>query len=270
VELQGKTALITGAARGQGRSHAIELARRGADIIALDICKPVAAAPYAMGTADDLAETAEQVEKLDRRVITGEVDVRDAAKLRSLVESAAAELGGVDIVVANAGILSFGSPEPDDLIFDEIMSINVGGVRNTVQAAAPFLIEQGRGGSVILISSTQGLNGKGGNGTGAADGYCASKHAIVGLMRTYAHWLAPHNVRVNSLHPTGVNTPMVTNDIVSAYFAAGKGGNAIVNLLSVDMIEPSDVSNAVAWLASDRARFVTGVTLPVDAGMLIS
>jgi SDR family mycofactocin-dependent oxidoreductase len=270
MKLSGKVALVTGAARGQGRSHSVELARQGADIIAIDICKPIDVAPYPMGTSEDLAETASQVEALDRQIVTAEVDVRDFLTMQATVQQAAAALGGLDIVVANAGILSFGSELPGDHIFREIMEVNLFGTRNTIQAAAPLMIEQDRGGSIVLISSTQGLSGRGGDGSGASDGYCASKHAVVGLMRTYAHWLSPHSIRVNSVHPTGVNTPMVTNEIVADYFASGRAGNAIVNLLPVPVIEPSDVSHAIAWLVSDEGRYVTGVTLPVDAGMLVS
>src|ERR1700674_5501182 len=162
MKLSGKVALVTGAARGQGRSHSVELARQGADIIAIDICKPIDVAPYPMGTSEDLAETASQVEALDRQIVTAEVDVRDFLTMQATVQQAAAALGGLDIVVANAGILSFGSELPGDHIFREIMEVNLFGTRNTIQAAAPLMIEQDRGGSIVLISSTQGLSGRGG------------------------------------------------------------------------------------------------------------
>jgi SDR family mycofactocin-dependent oxidoreductase len=268
--LDGKVALVTGAGRGQGRSHCLALAERGANIIAIDICAPIDTVPYPLATPAELEETAALVEKLDQRVVTYQADVRDRVRLNDVVATGIRELDGIDIVVANAGVLAFGSDSEDHLIFEDIMQINVTGVRNTVHSAASLLIDQGRGGSVILTGSTQSFNGRGGNGSGAAEGYTASKHAVVGLMRSFAHWLAPHRIRVNSLHPTGVATPMVTSDKPRAYFEAGHAGSAIVNLLDVDVIESADVSHAVTWLASDAARYVTGIALPIDAGMLIT
>ena len=267
-QLEGKTALITGAARGQGRSHAVRLAQEGANIIALDICRQIESVAYPMGTADDLRQTTAAVENLGRSIVAREVDVRDLSALRTAVSEGIAELGSVDIVLANAGI-GMMSPDIDDArAFRDQMEVNLFGVWNTVQAAAPAMIEQGTGGAIVLTGSTLGLVGRGGDGTGGSDGYCASKHAIVGLGRTWSHWLAPHNIRVNSVHSTGANTPMVVNDAVAKLFADSptSSGADVGNLLNVELIEAADVSNAIAWLVSDQARYVTGIALPVDAG----
>jgi SDR family mycofactocin-dependent oxidoreductase len=266
--LDGKVAFITGAARGQGRSHAIRLAEEGADIIAVDICAQMETVAYPMSTPEDLAQTVKQVEALSRRIVATQADVRDLAALRSAVAAGVRELGPVDIIIANAGIAAMGAPNPDDeQTFRDTVDVNLGGARNAVQAAVPSMIDAGRGGAIVLTSSTQGLFGRGGDGSGALDGYAASKHAVVGLMRTYAHWLAPHRIRVNTIHPTGVRTPMVVNEIAEDYFATTPAAAQMAaNLMDVDMVEPDDVSNAVLFLVSDDGRFVTGVVFPVDAG----
>lgn len=271
-KLDGKVVLITGAARGQGRSHALRLAEEGADIIAVDICAQVETVGYPMSTPEDLDETVARVEELDRRVVAHRADVRDAAALRAAVGDGVSRLGGVDIVLANAGIASIGGdPATDDAAaFRDLIDINLTGVWNTVQAAAPTMIEQGRGGAIVLTSSTQGLTGRGGDGSGAMDGYCAAKHGVVGLMRTFTHWLAPHDIRVNSVHPTGVDTPMINNSVIADHIAANPAiAGALTNLLDVPMVDARDISNAIAWLVSDEARYVTGVTLPVDAGFTV-
>jgi SDR family mycofactocin-dependent oxidoreductase len=271
-KLDGKVALITGAARSQGRSHAVRLAQAGADIIAIDVCRQVATLSYPLSTPDDLAETASQVKALDRQIVSAEVDVRDVAGLRSVVDDGVAQLGRIDIVVANAGILGLtNDPNADqDLLFREVIDINLVGVWNTVTAAAPRMIADERGGSIVLISSTQGLSGRGGNGTGWLTGYGAAKHGIVGLMRSFSHWLAPHNIRVNSIHPTGIATDITVNETMDSILTANPELTAAFsNLMPVPMIEAMDVSNAIAWLVSDEARYVTGVTLPVDAGFTV-
>jgi SDR family mycofactocin-dependent oxidoreductase len=271
-KLDGKVAFITGAARGQGRSHALRLAQEGADIIAVDICRQVESVAYPMSTEEDLAETVSQVEALDRRIVSSVGDVRDPAAMRAVVAEGIAQLGGVDIVLANAGILSVSTRAnvDQDALFREVVDINLTGVWNTVRAAAPAMIEQGRGGAIVLTSSTQGLTGRGGDGGGALTGYSAAKHGVVGLMRSFAHWLAPHNIRVNTVHPTGVNTGMIVNDVIGEVFAAQPDmAAALSNLMPVDMVEPIDISNAIAWLVSDEARYVTGITLPVDAGFTV-
>src|SRR5581483_3292846 len=221
---------------------------------------------------DDLAETVSQVEALDRRIVSTIADVRDSAALRTVVEEGVAQLGGVDIVLANAGVFGVSAlPDVDhDALFREVIDINLTGVWNTVSAAAPTMIQQARGGSVIITSSAAGLSGCGGDGTGAFVGYQAAKHGVVGLMRSFAHWLAPHDIRVNSVHPTGVNTPMIVNENMERYRETRPSmDDTLSNLLPVPLVEAIDISNAIAWLASDEARYVTGVTLPVDAGFLV-
>ncbi|HWM59118.1 MAG TPA: mycofactocin-coupled SDR family oxidoreductase [Pseudonocardia sp.] len=271
----GKVALITGAARGQGRSHAVRLAAEGADVIALDICHDIDSVAYDLGTPADLEETARLVREQDRRVVTGQVDVRDADALAAAVAAAAGELGGIDVVLANAGI---GIMDPADQrrAFRDQLDVNLVGPWNTVQAAAPIMIEQGRGGAVVLTSSAFGLTGRGGDGQGGSDGYVASKHGVVGLMRTFATWLAPHGIRVNCVNPSGVATRMVLNPAVEALFGGGdepaanpKSVGDVANLFDVALVEVEDVTAAVAFLASDEARYITGVALPVDAGMLV-
>ena len=269
--LDGKVALITGAARGQGRSHAVTLAGLGADVIAVDICAQIDTVGYPMATKEDLAQTVAEVEALDRRIVAAEVDVRDGEALRAAVNQGVAELGGVDIVLANAAIASLGTAADDaSRVFQATLDVNLTGVWHTVHAAAPFMIEQGGGGAIVLTSSTQGLSGRGGDGSPALEAYCASKHAVVGLMRSWANWLAPHRIRVNTVHPTGVNTPMVHNDAMRRHAEEHPSMiAAMTNLLPVEIVEPADISNAVAWLVSDAARYVTGVTLPVDAGFSV-
>lgn len=264
-ELDGKVALVTGAARGMGRSHAVGLAGQGADIIAVDICAQIDTVPYPMATPQDLAETARAVEALGRRIITRQADVRDRAALQDAVNAGVAVLGPVDIVVANAGI-SARSPQAPDQTWQDIIDVNLTGVFYTIEVTWPMMVERGAGGAVILISSTGGLTGVGGTEPGRI-AYTAAKHGVVGLMRSYANFLAPHSIRVNSVHPTGVSTPMVENDFTRALRDSNPDafpGNA----LPVELIEPADVTSAVVWLAADGARYVTGVTLPVDAGFV--
>ena len=271
----GKVVLITGAARGQGRSHALRLASEGADVIAVDICAPLDGVAYPMATRGDLDETVAGIREHGGRVSAHVADVRDADAIGKAVTAGVEELGGVDAVLANAGI---GMASPDvsaAQAFRDQLDVNTVGVWNTVQAAAPIMIAQGRGGAVVVTSSSMGLSGRGGDGSGQMDGYIASKHALVGLMRGWAHWLAPHSIRVNSVHPSGVATTMVLNDAVAALFTdppAGSGTGQVPdvgNLLPVGLLEPGDITAAVSWLISDEARYVTGVALPVDAGFTV-
>jgi SDR family mycofactocin-dependent oxidoreductase len=264
-KLEGKVAFITGAARGQGRSHAIRLAEEGADIIAVDLCRQIATVGYPMSTPEDLAETARQVEALDRRIYAAEADVRDEAGLKKAFEAGVAELGPVDIVLANAGIAPM-SLHPAEQEWQDVIDVNLTGVYNTVKTVAPSMIERGQGGAIVLTSSTAGINGIGGNTPGGL-GYTASKHGVVGLMRAFANYLAPYRIRVNTVHPTGVNTPMVVNEVMQEFLQADPTmGQSMMNALPVDMVEPVDISNAILFLVSDEGRYVTGVTLPVDAG----
>ena len=243
----------------------MRLAQEGADIIAVDICAQIDSVPYPMATSADLAETADQVEALDRRIVSRKADARDTGALQAALDSGVAELGPVDIVVANAGIAPLALHDLPGA-WQDVIDVNLTGVFNTVEAAVPSMIAGGRGGSIVLISSTAGLNGIGGSTPGGL-GYSAAKHGVVGLMRSYANNLAKHSIRVNSVHPTGVNTPMVVNEAVGAFIASDPTlGDALANALPVTMLEPNDISNAIVWLASDDAKYVTGVTLPVDAG----
>ncbi|WP_336659842.1 mycofactocin-coupled SDR family oxidoreductase [Leucobacter sp. USHLN153] len=262
--LEGKVAFITGAARGQGRSHAIRLAQEGADIIAIDLCEQVSSVPYPMSTPEDLAETVKQVEALDRRIHATQADVRDRAALQAAFDAGVAELGRIDIVLGNAGIAPMSlNPTPDE--WQDVLDINLTGVYHTVEVAKQALIDNG-GGAIVLTSSTAGINGIGGNTPGGL-GYTAAKHGVVGLMRSYANILAQHSIRVNTVHPTGVNTPMVVNDAMQEFIQQDPAmGQAMMNALPVDMLEPVDISNAILFLVSDEARYVTGVTFPVDAG----
>jgi SDR family mycofactocin-dependent oxidoreductase len=272
----GKIAVITGAARGQGRSHAVRLATEGADVIALDICRDIDSVAYDLATSADLKETARLVAEQGRRIVTAEVDVRDADALTEAVTDGARQLGGLDVVLANAGIGIMDPTADPRRAFRDQLDVNLVGVWNTVHAAAPIMIEQGRGGAVVLTSSAFGLIGRGGDGQGGTDGYVASKHGVVGLMRTFATWLAPHGIRVNCVNPSGVATRMVLNPAVEALFGGGddpvpepKPVDDVANLFDVALVDVQDITAAVAFLASDEARYVTGVALPVDAGMLV-
>ncbi|MGQ0630420.1 MAG: mycofactocin-coupled SDR family oxidoreductase [Sporichthyaceae bacterium] len=267
--LDGKVALITGAARGMGRSHAVRLAGDGAHILALDICADIPTVAYPLGTAEDLAETVALVEAQGRTALPLVADVRDLAATGAAIAAGVEQLGRLDITIANAGVALSAYGIDDAQAFGDQIAINLVGVWNTVHSAAPAMIAAGNGGSVVLISSVMGLTGKLGGGNGCADGYTASKHAQVGLMRAWSRWLAPHDIRVNSIHPGGVATPMVLNEAMSVVFAdmtPPTHGSEVGNLLDVTILPPEQISNAVAWLVSDEARYITGVTLPVDAG----
>jgi SDR family mycofactocin-dependent oxidoreductase len=269
--MDGKVALITGAARGQGRSHAVRLAEEGAEIIALDICAQLETAPYEMSTVDDLAETVKLVEDLDRRIVAREADVRDLAALQRVVEDGISEFGHIDVVCANAGIGTIASAlEMDELTWDQMIDVNLTGVWKTIKAALPPMIERGNGGAVIITSSVAGLMG-----FPNLAHYSAAKHGVVGIMRVLAQELAPHMIRVNTVHPTTVNTPMIMSDAFINLIrpdleqpTAADMGEAFkgLNCLPIPWVESVDISNAVLWLASDEARYVTGVALPVDAG----
>ena len=271
----GKVAFITGAARGQGRSHAIRLAQEGADIIAVDLAGQIGSVPYPMATPDDLAETVKEVEALDRRIVATQADVRDYAAVKAALDDGVAQLGHLDIVSANAGIFSFGTLDQlSETEWRDMIDVNLTGVWHTAKAAIPHLRAAG-GGSMILTSSGLGLEGMPNVGH-----YVTAKHGIVGLMRTLALELAPDMIRVNSLHPTTVNTDMIQNAATYELFAsdlpeAERTREVVserfqsINALPIPWVEPVDISNAVIWLASDESRYVTGVTLPIDAGELL-
>jgi SDR family mycofactocin-dependent oxidoreductase len=263
--VEGKVAFITGAARGQGRSHAIRLAQEGADIIAIDLCGPVANVPYAASTPEDLATTVKEVEALDRRIIASQVDTRDRDGLKKAIDDGVAQLGKLDIVVANAGICIIGgwdqiTPE----VWKDTLDVNLTGTWNSVQLAVPHLIANG-GGSVIMTSSAAGLKG-----LPFLTPYVASKFAVNGLGKALAAELAEHKIRVNTLHPTGVETPMGSSDGTAAFgellAAHPSVGGMLANMLPIETTQPVDQSNAVLFLASDEARYVTALSMTVDAG----
>ncbi|MFJ9007937.1 mycofactocin-coupled SDR family oxidoreductase [Streptomyces canus] len=261
----GKVALITGAARGQGRSHAIRLAEEGADIIAVDICAPVEGIGYAMATPDDLRETEKQVCERGRRIITAEVDIREGHALSEAVREAVGQMGGLDVVVANAGV---GVTEHWDEFthqqWDAVIGVNLTGTWNTVLACVPHLLARG-GGSVIAISSVAGVVG-----LPFVAPYVASKHGVVGLTRALSNELADRRVRVNAICPTGVAGTGILDGMGAGPLASASDRvkSSYLNALQVDTVEKSDVSDAVLYLASDESRYVTGITLPVDAGLV--
>ena len=265
-ELTGKVAFITGAARGQGRAHAIKLASAGADIIALDLCEQIESVPYPLATDDDLAITVELVEKTGARIVACRADVRDREAVKAALRRGTEELGDrLDIVVANAGIAPMTAVDA----WQDVIDVNLTGVYNTVDVAMKPMIKFGNGGSIVLISPVAGLVGVGAPIAGAV-GYTAAKHGMVGIMRAYANFLAQYSIRVNSVHPAGVNTPMIDNDFTRSWLDGvaqqGHGGPDMSNALPVQALEPEDIANAVFWLVSDAARYVTGTALPVDAG----
>jgi SDR family mycofactocin-dependent oxidoreductase len=265
--LAGKVAFITGAARGQGRAEAVRLASDGASIIAIDICDQIASVPYPMATSDDLAATVKLVEDTGARIIAREADVRDQQSLKAAVDAGLDAFGRLDIVVANAGVAPMENGTDG---WRDAIDVNLTGVYNTVEVSKAAILEHGDGGSIILISSAAGLIGIGPDDPGSF-GYGAAKHGVVGLMRLYANHLAPHNIRVNTIHPTGVNTPMINNEHTRQYLerlAVENPGLFSANALPVFAVEAEDIAAAVAWLASDEARYVTGITLPVDAGVV--
>ena len=270
----GKVAFITGAARGQGRSHAITLAREGADIIAVDIAAQIASVPYPMATPQDLAQTVKEVEATGRRIVATVADVRDYDALKDALDDGVAQLGRLDIVSANAGITSYGrAQELPEQTWQDVIDVNLTGEWHAAKAAIPHLRAAGRGGSIILTSSDLGLKAAANQAH-----YVSASHGVIGLMRTLALELAPDFIRVNALAPTAVDTPMVMNsatyrllrpDLENPTADDMAGPAAALNALPIPWVEPVDISNAVLWLASDEARYVTGVALPVDAGIVI-
>ena len=274
TSMEGKVAFVTGAARGQGRSHALRLAEAGADVIVVDRCADVESVPYPLATEADLSATAEAIRGLGRRVVATRADVRDYDDLQQAVDDGVAELGGLDVVVANAGILSFGETVSlTEGQWRDMVDTNLTGAWHTAKVAAPHLIASGDGGSMVFICSVAGLKGMRNIGH-----YVAAKHGMVGLMRTLAIELAPHRIRVNTVHPTNVDTDMIQNPASMRLFVPEVEDPtkeqaarvlASLNALPVPWVEPQDVSNAVLFLASEQARYVTGCTMTVDAGLTI-
>lgn len=273
--LEGKVAFITGAARGQGRAEAVRLAADGADILAVDICEDIASMDYPNATSAELEETAALVEKEGRTCVAVKADTRDLAGLQKAFDHGLASLGGVDIVVANAGIVRLTDPEPgtDAQVWKDIVDVNLTGTWNTVNVALPTLRSQGQGGVIVITSSSSGLRTTPLLRTGAV-AYTATKTALVGLMKQLAGALAPESIRVNTVHPTGVATGMTMNDTMAALFGATTRGEetglaTMQNALPIEILQPEDIANAVAFLVSDQAAYITGVALPVDAGFCV-
>ncbi|GAA2446156.1 mycofactocin-coupled SDR family oxidoreductase [Actinomadura vinacea] len=265
ARLTGKVAFITGAARGQGRAEAVRLAAEGADIIAIDIARnPSPHVKYAPATEAELEETAKLVKEQGRRVLTREVDVRDLAGLESVVRDGVAELGRLDIVVANAGIANYGLTwDLSEEQWQDVIDINLTGVWKTVKATVPTLIEQGQGGSIIIISSVAGLKGM-----PFLAHYASSKHGVVGLAKTLANELGEHDIRVNTIHPHGVRTGMNDNSLQSFIEKSPDLGPIYMPALPYPLVEPEDIANMVAFLASDEGKYITGTQLRVDLGAL--
>jgi SDR family mycofactocin-dependent oxidoreductase len=274
--MAGKVAFITGAARGQGRSHAVRLAEEGADIIAVDICADIDSVTpyYPLATAEELDQTVKQVESLGRRIVARKADVRDLAGLQAALDAGLAEFGHVDTVVANAGIATYGKAwELTSEQWRDMIDVNLTGVFHTAKVAIPSMIEAGNGGCIVFTSSIGGLKG-----IQQVAHYVAAKHGIVGLMRTLANELGPYRIRVNTVHPTNVDTIMIQNPGTYGMFAPGDpeptqekamAGFMSLNTLPVPWVESADISNAVLYLASEEGRYVTGITLPVDAGAFV-
>jgi SDR family mycofactocin-dependent oxidoreductase len=274
VDLTGQVALVTGAARGQGRSHALALAQAGADVVVVDIADQIATVPYPMSTPGDLAETARRVEALDRRCVAIQADVRSLPALTEAVEAARTQLGRLDIVVANAGICIIEEAwTTSSAQWDDIIGVNLTGVFNTLRAATPVLMEQGSGGSMIVTASVAGIRAQ-----ANIAAYNAAKHGVLGVMKSFALELAPLGIRVNAVAPGNVDTPMIDNpamfqrfrpDLTDPQKADAEPGFAAMNPMPVPWVDPADISAAVLWLASSESRYVTGQAIAVDAGLLL-
>lgn len=268
--VEGKVAFISGIARGQGRSHAVRLAEEGADIIGFDICADNPSVEYPLATEGDLEETIALVEKFGQKCYAKVADVRDFDAVKAIVDGGVDELGRLDIVLANAGIMPItGQQRLENAAFYTAVDVMLSGVFNTVQASIPHLRAGGRGGSIVITSSTNGLVGGRADSNPGVLGYGAAKHGVVGLMRAWANTLAPENIRVNTLHPTGVSSPMVVNEAFGRYVQEFPEIAAnLQNPLPVPngMLEPSDVTDVVMHLVSDAGRYTTGTTVVVDAG----
>ncbi|MFJ6263085.1 mycofactocin-coupled SDR family oxidoreductase [Rhodococcus erythropolis] len=271
--MDGKVVFITGAARGQGRAQAIRFAEEGASIVACDIADQIASVPYPMGTEDELQETASQIEKLNQRCVAVKADARNAADMTRLAQVAMTEFGRIDTLIVTHGISNgTGGWDASDEQFDDIIDVNLRGVWQACRAIIPHLIEGGRGGSIVLTSSVAGLQAF----TGLVPAYVASNAGVIGLTRALSAELASHWIRVNALCPGTVDTPMIMNDNIMSLFAGKQTGGTreetefaarALALLPAPFLEARDLANAALWLASDEARYVTGIAVPVDLGM---
>lgn len=268
----GKVAFVTGGARGQGRSHAENLAREGADVVLLDLCSQIESVQYAMSGPADLAETVALVEKHDRRALAIEADVRDNAAVVDAVQQGVAEFGHIDLVVANAGIMPTTGPGSRELqAWTDTIDVMLTGVFHTVRETTQAMLDNGNGGSVVITGSTSSFRGV------AYDvellnpgqvGYGAAKHGVIAIMKNFARALGQYGIRVNMVAPAGVRTPMVVNEEFSALRGSSPPG-WMANAMNLDLAEPQDISDATLWLLSDESRYVTGTAIPVDAGQLL-
>jgi SDR family mycofactocin-dependent oxidoreductase len=268
VQLDGKVAVITGGARGQGRAHALRLAREGADIVVCDVAAQLKSVPYPMAEPADLEETVRLVEQMGRRCIGVVADVRDTPAMQELADRAVNELGRIDILLANAGIMTVAENVWDisDQQWEETVGVNLTGAFKACRAVIPHMIEGGRGGSIVITSSVAGLRSY-----PKLTDYAAAKHGVVGLMRNLAHELGPHSIRVNTVHPTSVATPMSFNTFFGDWMSAHQELVPFMteNVLPGGALDAADVAEVISWLVSDQARWVTGATIPVDAGFLL-
>ena len=264
--LDGRVAFITGAARGQGRAHAVRLASDGADVIAVDLCDQIASVPYPMATPDDLAATVKLVEDVGGRIFATQADVRELDSLKTALKAGVEEFGGrLDVVIANAGI----APMAGENAWHDVIDVNLTGVHHTVEVAMRPMIKAGNGGAIVLISSVMGLVGLASPFAGSI-GYAAAKHGVVGLMRSYANLLLPQGIRVNSIHPAGVRTPMIDNEFTRKWLSEMTGGDEgpsdMAGAANMETVEPEVIADTVAWLVADTGKHITGVALPVDDG----
>ncbi len=273
--LEGKVALITGAARGQGRAHALRLAEEGADVVAVDICRQIPGVAIPMATPDDLEETADLVRGLGRRVVTGVVDVRDQAALADVVAAGVRELGRLDIALANAGVWPIQLEEPTDPaaridVWEASIGVNLTGVWNTLEVAVPHLRAGGRGGSIVITSSSSAIKTIA-DGSVAMAAYTAAKVGVLGLLRVAASDLAADWIRVNAVLPGAIDTPMSNNGVTEVYYEKyAEFLSKIGNALPVRRMEPTEISNAILFLVADTGRHITGVSLPVEAGVALT
>ena len=269
--LEGKVAFISGGARGQGRSHAIKMAGEGADIITFDICESFDTVANPGPTEEDLAQTVKEVEALGRRIVAQRADARDQAAVQAVFDQGVSELGRCDIVLANAGIMPIvGAPARKRQAWHDCIDIMITGALHTCEAAIPTVLTQGDGGSIVITSSLAGVKGPMrtlGLKSDGFLGYVVAKHGVVGLMRCYANALGAYKIRCNTVHPTGVSTPMTANEQLFEFMETNPElGEAMRNILPTNLIEPEDVSNMIVYLCSDAARYITGATINVDAG----
>jgi SDR family mycofactocin-dependent oxidoreductase len=272
-KLDGRTVFITGVARGQGRSHAVRFASEGANVVGIDICADIATVPYGLATPADLAETERLVAQTGQRMLALTADVRDPDAVQAAVDDGVREFGHIDTAIVQAGICCIGGEfANDNAAWHDTIGVNLTGSFNAMEAVVPAILAGGRGGSIVITSSAAGLKAMM-RARVATDrayfSYTTSKFALVGLMRCYALSLAAENIRVNSLHPTGVDTPMIQGEAVQQYFARVSSMASFHNAMPVEAITAQDVSDAALWLCSDESRYVTGVALPVDAGCLM-